>query len=56
MFKVANSLKEMFFCDLFPLKEQNNWDKVFKSGLRKFCGRQPLKNVLSLLLNTLFQL
>ena len=20
------------------------WDKVFKSGLSKFCGRQPLKN------------
>ena len=22
----------------------NKWDKVFKSGLSKFCGRQPLKN------------
>ena len=21
------------------------WDKVFKSGLKKFCGRQPLKNL-----------
>ena len=21
------------------------WDKVFKSGLSKFCGRQPLKNL-----------
>ena len=21
----------------------NIWDKVFKSGLSKFCGRQPLK-------------
>ena len=20
------------------------WNKVFKSGLSKFCGRQPLKN------------
>ena len=20
------------------------WDKVFKSGLSRFCGRQPLKN------------
>ena len=29
------------------------WDKVFKSGLSKFCGRQPLKNSLSPLLNTL---
>ena len=30
------------------------WDKVFKSG--KFCGRQPLKNLLSPLLNTLSQI
>ena len=22
---------------------RNMWDKVFKSGLSKFCGRQPLK-------------
>ena len=29
------------------------WDKVFKSGLSKFYGRQPLKNLLSPLLNTL---
>ena len=21
------------------------WDKVFKGGLSKFCGRQPLKNL-----------
>ena len=21
------------------------WDKLFKSGLSKFCGRQPLKNL-----------
>ena len=28
-------------------------DKVFKRGLSKFCGRQPLKNLLRLLLNTL---
>ena len=32
------------------------WDKVFKSGLSKFCGRQPLKNLLSPLLNTLSHL
>ena len=31
----------------------NIWDKVFKSGLSNFCGRQPLKNLLSPLLNTL---
>ena len=23
----------------------NKWDKVFKSGLNKICGRQPLKNL-----------
>ena len=22
---------------------RNMWDEVFKSGLSKFCGRQPLK-------------
>ena len=27
-------------------------DKVFNSGLSKFCGSHPLKNVLSPLLNT----
>ena len=29
------------------------WDKVFKSGLSKFRGRQLLKNLLSPILNTL---
>ena len=24
---------------------RNIWDKVFKSGLSKFCGRQPFKNL-----------
>ena len=23
----------------------NTWDKVFKSGPRKICGRQPLRNL-----------
>ena len=23
----------------------NIWDKVFKNGLSKICGRQPLKNL-----------
>ena len=32
------------------------WDKVFKSGLNKFFGRQPLKNLFSVLLNTLPQI
>ena len=34
----------------------SKWDEVFKSELSKFCGRQPLKNLLSLLLNTLSQI
>ena len=25
----------------------HKWDKVFQSGLSKFCGRQPLKNYLA---------
>ena len=29
------------------------WDKVFKSGLSKFSRREPLKNLLGSLLNTL---
>ena len=32
------------------------WDKVFKGGLSKFCGRYPLRKLLSLLLNTLSHL
>ena len=24
---------------------ENNWDKVFKNGPSKICGRQPLKNL-----------
>ena len=34
----------------------NIWDKVFESGLKEFFGRQPLKNLLSPLLNALFHL
>ena len=30
----------------------NIWDKVFKNGPSKICGRQPLKILLGLLLNT----
>ena len=32
------------------------WEKEFKNGLRKFCGKQPLKNLLSPLLNTLYHI
>ena len=34
----------------------NIWDKVFKIGPSKICERQPLKNLLSPLLNTLSDL
>ena len=27
------------------LSLRDNWDKVFKNGLSKVCGRQPLKNL-----------
>ena len=52
--------------DAFKTNNPIIWDKKFKSGLSKFCGRQPLKanfksffkgclpqNLLSPLLNTL---
>ena len=40
--------------DVFgKLTGKHIWDKVFKSGLSKFCGRQPLKNLVIPLLNTL---
>ena len=32
------------------------WGKVFKSGLNKFSARQPLKNLLSPFLNTLYHI
>ena len=32
------------------------WGKVFKSGLNKFSARQPLKNLLSPFLNTLYNI
>ena len=42
-----------FFYNRILWKRSIIWRKVFKSGLSKFCGRQPLKNLLSPLLNTL---
>ena len=33
--------------------ETNIWGKIFKNGPSKICGRQPLKNLLGPLLNTL---
>ena len=29
----------------YVTEEYHIWDKVFKSGLSRFCGRQPLKNL-----------
>ena len=37
-----------FFWHLFITQgDMGIWDKVFKNELRKFCGRQPFKNLLS---------
>ena len=33
----------IFTSDYAKLFSRNNWDRVFKSGPSKFCGRQPLK-------------
>ena len=30
---------------LKAVSTRNNWDKVFKNGPSKICGRQPLKNL-----------
>ena len=35
--------------------KSNKWGKVFENG-SKFCGRQPLNNLISPLLNTLSQI
>ena len=45
------ALMELFFSDW--QQQWRIWNRVFSSGLSKFCGRQPLKNVLSALMNTL---
>ena len=42
--------------DYWSFSKKNKCGKVFKSGLSKFCGRQPLKNLLSPLLNILSQM
>ena len=53
-------LRYKYFYHIFfffiPWLKSLTWDKVFKSGLSKFCGRQPLKNLLSPLVNTLSHL
>ena len=38
------------------MKYTHTWDKVFKNGPIKICGRQPLKNLLGVFLNTLSQM
>ena len=30
---------------MYFLGQENIWDKVFKNGPSKICGRQPLKNL-----------
>ena len=41
------SLDTHHFFQHLPAKVDflNAWDKVFKNGLSKTCGRQPLKNL-----------
>ena len=39
-----------------PNANTSIWNKVFKSGVSTFCGRQPLKQLLSPLFNTLSHL
>ena len=36
-----------FFCEniYIIVNVQNVWDKVFKNGPSKLCGRQPLKKI-----------
>ena len=46
-FSILSNIDEVAFCNRLHYR----WDKVFKSGLSKFCGRQPLKNVPSPPLN-----
>ena len=67
LFSLYNMAKDVTFTRKKPTKEGvrlfsfnfhkiDILDKVFKSGLSKFCGRQPLKNFKRyglLLLNTL---
>ena len=33
------------FCKWYQIAQSINWDKVFKSGPSKICGRQSLKNL-----------
>ena len=33
------------YTDTFPRFRVSKWDKVFKNGPSKICGRQPLKNL-----------
>ena len=50
--QVADKLLEMNFWQTLPKllklqarKGSNKWNKVFKNGPSKICGRQPLKNL-----------
>ena len=41
-----NSLCLVWRCPILHNQKKYKWDKVFKTGLSKFCGRQPSKNLL----------
>ena len=40
--QMSNTLLRKYVWELTPTLK---WNKVFKSGLNTFCGRQPLKNL-----------
>ena len=37
--------KRLKVVNYFPEKLHNRWNKVFKNGPSKICGRQPLKSL-----------
>ena len=54
---IYNAMQTQFTSHFFCFSTMARvWDKVFKSGPCKFRGRQPLKNLLRPLLNTLSHL
>ena len=52
-FLFFSKMKNIFFIDIIV---DAHMKKAFKSGLSKFCGRQPLKNLLGPFSNALFPL
>ena len=53
--KLSKKLLKWFFNNQMK-SNSDKWAKVFKSGLSKFCGRQPLKNLKGYGFNWLYTL